>query len=77
MLGKVGYHDATQLGYRPEVWIEKDALLGAVIADLIRGEIEGLIDPEHWTMALESERQNRSILAKASENWATVEKSIE
>ena len=55
--------------YGNECW-ELDALDPTVIADLIRREIEEMIDREPWNAALASEERNRSILAKASENWA-------
>jgi hypothetical protein len=61
---------ARQFG--PQCW-ELDALDPTVIADLIRAEIEGLIDAEAWNSAKVQEDVNRLVLGKASRNWATVE----
>jgi hypothetical protein len=55
---------------------ELDALDPNVIADLIRRDVEALIDPGSWDAALESENRNRHILARASQNWAMVEKTL-
>jgi hypothetical protein len=61
---------ARQFG--PDCW-ELDALDPAVIADLIRVEIDGLINAAAWEPALAEERRNRDLLATASENWSKVE----
>jgi hypothetical protein len=61
--------------YGHECW-ELDALDPAVIADLIRAEVRALIDVAKWNEAVGREVQNRAILAKAAENWATVESSL-
>jgi hypothetical protein len=58
-----------------ECW-ELDALNPSVIADLIGDEIEALVDHAAWNAALAEEAENRSTLAKASENWAKVEKFL-
>jgi hypothetical protein len=55
-----------------ECW-ELDALNPAVIADLIRSEVEGMIDGEAWNAAKDEEAANRALLSAASENWAEVE----
>jgi hypothetical protein len=55
-----------------ECW-ELDALDPAVIADLIRIEIDGLIDAAVWESALAKEQRNRDLLAMVSGNWAKVE----
>jgi hypothetical protein len=59
-----------------ECW-ELDALDPTVIANLVRAELEELIDRRQWNAALEQEERNRSLLSKASANWATVEKSLQ
>jgi hypothetical protein len=56
---------------------ELDALDPTVIADLIRIEIEGLIDAEVWKEAKVQEDANRARLGEASENWAKVEAFLE
>ncbi len=56
---------ARQFG--PNCW-ELDALDPVVIADLIRAEIEGLIDPEAWKAAKAQEAANRALLKNASRN---------
>jgi len=55
-----------------ECW-ELDALDPAFIADLIRTEIEALIDHDRWNLAMAEEEQHRAALANASANWAKVE----
>jgi hypothetical protein len=58
-----------------ECW-ELDALDPTVIASLVRNELRMLIDHNLWDAALEQEERNRSLLSKASANWAMVEKSM-
>jgi hypothetical protein len=58
-----------------ECW-ELDALNPSVIADLIGDEIGALVDHAAWNAAMAKEAENRSTLAKASENWAKVEKFL-
>jgi hypothetical protein len=55
-----------------ECW-ELDALDPTVIADLIRTEVEGLIDADPWNEAMDKEAANRALLETTSENWAKVE----
>jgi hypothetical protein len=56
-----------------ECW-ELDALSPTVIADLIRTEIEGLIeDREEWDAARTEEEHGRNLLQGAAENWSRVE----
>jgi hypothetical protein len=62
--------------YGTEQSWELDALAPNVIADLIRAEIEKLIDHSKWRKAEAKSRDNRAILAKASANWAKVEKLL-
>jgi hypothetical protein len=61
--------------YGPECW-ELDALDPAVIADLIRNEIEGMVDFAAWNAAMVEESVNRARLANASQNWTLVEKFL-
>jgi hypothetical protein len=73
--------DTRTSGYREhfgtdECW-ELDALSPTVIADLIRGEIDGLINAKRWKRAAASERRGRSQLAAVVENWTKVEKMLE
>jgi hypothetical protein len=68
-------------GYRQrfgtdECW-ELDALSPTVIADLIRSEVEGLIDQRKWRRAIASETRGRTLLTAASDNWTKVEKLLE
>jgi hypothetical protein len=58
-----------------ECW-ELDALDPTVIADLIRGEVEGMLDVGAWNSALAEETANRASLEAASEKWALVEKFL-
>lgn|SRR5262249_13410274 len=55
-----------------ECW-ELDALPPAVIADLVRREVESLIDYEAWAEALQHEIDNREQLRDAMANWSKVE----
>jgi len=48
-----------------------------VISDLIRREIEGLIDQRRWKRAIASENRGRKLLTGAAENWTKVEKMLE
>jgi hypothetical protein len=61
--------------YGNECW-ELDALDPTVIADLVRDELETLIDRSLWDDALSREERNRGLLGKVSRNWAKVEKSL-
>jgi hypothetical protein len=47
-----------------------------VIADLIRAELDGLIDPGLWKKAHAHERRGRKLLDAAAANWAKVEKLL-
>jgi hypothetical protein len=55
---------------------ELDALDPTVIADLIRSEVEGMIDVDAWNSTLAEEAANRASLEAASEKWALVEKFL-
>ena len=52
---------------------ELDALAPNVISDLIRAEIDGLIDWSKWEKAEIRSRDSRAMLAAVSANWAVVE----
>jgi hypothetical protein len=58
-----------------ECW-ELDALSPTVIADLIRQEVNGMIDVADWRKRLSAEKRNRALLEKVSKNWAKVRKSV-
>lgn len=64
----------TTFGTR-ECW-ELDALSPTVIADLIRDEIEALIDWPEWNAAQAEEARGRKLLQDAAEKWAKVEKLL-
>jgi hypothetical protein len=55
-----------------ECW-ELDALDPAVVTQLIRSEVEGMIDAEVWNAAKDEEAANRALLEATSGNWASVE----
>ena len=61
--------------FREASW-ELDALDPTVIVELIRAELENLIDVETWNEALSKETANRATLGEASKNWAEVEKYL-
>src|SRR5215471_9077798 len=58
-----------------ECW-ELDALSPTVIADLIRTEVEALIEPRTWSKAQASEQRGRKLLDAVAGNWSMVEKSL-
>ncbi len=47
-----------------------------MIADLIRAEIEPLINQVKWRKAMASERRGRKLLTRMAQNWAKVEKLL-
>jgi hypothetical protein len=53
---------------------ELDALDPTVIGDLIRSEIEGLIQPRPWQEAHRREARGRRLLDSVATNWTKVEK---
>jgi hypothetical protein len=59
-----------------ECW-ELDALSPTVIADLIRTEIEALIDTEAWLAAQRSEERGQELLGAAARDWTKVEKLLQ
>jgi len=61
--------------FGPNCW-ELDALDPTVIADLIRTEIEGLIDAAAWDEARAQEDANRAKLEDAAANWAMVQNML-
>jgi hypothetical protein len=67
-----GYKD--QFGTE-ECW-ELDALSPTVIADLVRTEIEPMINRGAWKHALAKENRDRRLLVSAAEHWAKVEKLL-
>ncbi|MCW2110471.1 hypothetical protein [Bradyrhizobium elkanii] len=54
-----------------ECW-ELDALSPTIIADLIRAQIQPMIDDAEWMKASERERQSREQLKAVTANWAKV-----
>jgi hypothetical protein len=59
-----------------ECW-ELDALDPTVIADLIRTEIEELIDQDLWQEAMSNEEDSRKLLNRVSKNWTRVRILVE
>jgi hypothetical protein len=51
---------------------ELDALSPTVIADLIRTELEAMIDPKAWRRSLAREKRNRALLGTVQQNWSKV-----
>jgi hypothetical protein len=58
-----------------ECW-ELDALSPTVIADLIRSELDGLIEPKAWRRAMAREQSERRTLSSVAGNWTLVEKLL-
>jgi hypothetical protein len=72
--------DSRSDGYREqfgteECW-ELDALNPTVIANLIRAELDVLIEPEAWGRALADEKRGRRQLAAMAANWTKVRKML-
>jgi hypothetical protein len=72
--------DTRTSGYRErfgtdECW-ELDALSPTLIADLIRTEVEQLIDWRRWRSAKAREERGRRLLDAAAANWTKVEKVL-
>jgi hypothetical protein len=55
---------------------ELDALPPNVLVDLIRTNVEQLIDADAWDAALRREAHNRKLLDRAADNWTEVEKLL-
>jgi hypothetical protein len=55
---------------------ELDALPPDVLVNLIRTNVEQLIDADAWNAALRREARNRKLLDRAAENWTKVEKLL-
>jgi hypothetical protein len=58
-----------------ECW-ELDALSPTVIANLIRNEVEGLIEAKAWKRAQSREKRGTKLLTAAAENWSEVTKTL-
>ena len=59
------YYDATGTD---QAW-ELAALKPAVIQDLIKEEVKGIVDYDLWDEAVEKERANRELMIKVSDRW--------
>ena len=53
-----------------------DALSPTVIANLIREQIEAMIDMTKWRKREAAEQRNRALLDRVSQNWAKVKKAV-
>jgi hypothetical protein len=47
-----------------------------VISDLIRDELESMIDHKAWRRSKAKETSGRSLLNKVAENWSKVKKTL-
>jgi hypothetical protein len=56
--------------------ISMDALSPTVIANLIREQIEAMIDMTKWRKREAAEQRNRALLDRVSQNWAKVKKAV-
>jgi hypothetical protein len=61
--------------YGDESW-ELDALEPAVLADLVRSEISGLIDQVSWDEISGREDQEKSVLELAARNWEKISRFL-
>jgi hypothetical protein len=72
--------DTRTTGYRERFGTDEcrelDALSPTVISELIRTEIEALIDQRRWNAAKAKERRSRRLLDAAAANWTKVEKML-
>ena len=55
---------------------ELDALPPDVLVNLIRTNVERLIDADAWNAALRREARNRKLLDRVADNWTKVEKLL-
>jgi hypothetical protein len=55
---------------------ELDALSPTVIADLIRVELNGMINVTAWKRRQNAEARNRTLLGKVAANWTKVKKAV-
>lgn len=55
---------------------ELDALSPAALADIVRGQINGLIDFDLWEKSLEREKEGQASLLKISENFEQISGSF-
>ena len=55
---------------------ELDALAPNVISDLVRAELERLIDADAWAGAIAGEEDNRTVLTAAADNWSLVKSAL-
>ena len=55
---------------------ELDALAPNVISNLVRAELNSLIDRDAWAGAIADEDDNRSVLAAAADNWSLVKSTL-
>ena len=67
------YKDATGTN---RAW-ELDALKPSVIQDLIRKEVEPMIDRDKWNAVKESEEYQKTLLVKLGERWEEVQAFLE
>ena len=76
----VNEDDKRTAGYREQFDTDKcwelDALSPTVIADLIRDEIETLIDASKWKTAIAKEKRGRRQIEAVAANWAMVKKAV-
>jgi hypothetical protein len=60
---------------KDEGW-ELDALEPSVLSQLIRTEVESLIDPEAWEAAKGRWQENKSILEQVADRWSDIEQYL-
>jgi hypothetical protein len=59
-----------------DTW-ELDALDPAVLADLVKTEIQSVLDEEQWEESVKAENEGRRLLETASKRWEDVEAFLE
>jgi hypothetical protein len=57
--------------YGDDCW-ELDALDPAVIAELIKAELEAMINEDEWSKAKAREKESRELLGQVAERWGEV-----
>ena len=65
-----------RISFARKIDIGMDALSPTVIANLIREQIEAMIDMTKWRKREAAEQRNRALLDRVSQNWAKVEKVV-
>ena len=65
-----------RISFARKIDISMDALSPTVIANLLREQIEAMVDMTKWRKREAAQQRNRALLDRVSQNWAKVEKVV-